>query len=613
MKIFSLLISTLILVSCNFNSRLYDSNFNSKNSANTPVEDPIPIGTDLELVDFVVSEVNDGVATLVVTTNQAASGVITYTVDGKQEVINIEIDDSLTTSAQTIKLPPGAHDVVVNLENDNGAVSGDLTIDVEEEPAILKLEDFSVTTLADGVATLNVTTNQAASGTIKYTVDGKEEIIDINIDDSLSTSEQTIKLPAGSHNIVVDLDNENGEVSGDLTVLVEEEPTVTPLKINAFGPIPGKTTDSSTILKVRANQVSEGFIYYTQNAVEKKVPVALTDSDNLVKHVKIEDLEAGEVYDFRVELENDNGVDKAESVVKIKETPTAPTLKITQLRVKQIEGDKVTIITSANEPSTGNICVGKQCKKVVYNKKNGLTQEVTFNVAEGDTAARLGIKSKKDTDKGAIKIKLKDMEPKAVKMINGQLTPQDYFDCPSFNKATMKIVKLNAGGDDSFTGRLGTNQFSAHAEFVSSTIDSMKKKFGYEYVQGQFDKQVAKNEMITFAQFDLADINKIECVVAKVKGKQVDQWWSTDTISFYASKAGENDFNKVKLAPSMRYSTKTIADYDWMASTGKVFMKFLSINKASTIKALNKSKHLKFVYEDDSVLDYLELYIVHAK
>ncbi len=624
MKNILLLLSVSILVSCNFNSRLYDPIAKVKTSnqnAGNPASNPVPIITDLEITDFFIQGADNGVATLVINTNQAASGVITYTVDGETEIIPVDIDDSLEASVQTIQLPPGAYDISLDLKNENGVATDELTINIEDEPTItpLKITAFDPIPgkITDSSAIIKVRANQASEGFIYYTQNGTEEKVPVSLTNE-NNNIQLVKLEnleAGKvYDLRVELENVNGVAKDDSVVKIKDADTPVPtLKIEKFKTVPGKTTDSSTMIKVKANQASEGYIYYTQNGVEKKVPVSLKDETSNTQIVTIDNLNAGKVYNLRLVLDSENGTAKANTKVKLKDAPHTPTLKITELRVKQIQGDKVTIISTANEPSTGNLCVGKQCKKVVYNNANGLSQEIVFDVAEGDTAARLGIKSKKDSDKAAIIISLKDSEPKAVILKGGMLLPQDYFNCPGFNSKTMKISKLNAGGDDKFTGSKSTSEFNAHAEFISSTIKFMKKKFGYEYVQGQFDKQVAKNEMITFSQFDLTSFNNIQCVVAKVKGKQIDQWWNTDTIALYASEAGENDFNKVKLAPSMHYSTKTLSDYDWMDSTEKVFIKFLSMNKKRTMKALNKTKHLKFVYEDDSILDYLELYVVHAK
>ncbi len=622
MKNIFLLMSISLLVSCNFNSRLFDSNLKTKTSSQNPATPPpIPVVTNLEITDFYVDETNAGVATLVINTNQAASGVITYTVDGRQEIIEIDIDDSLSSTVQTIELPVGAHDFNLSLENENGVATSNLTVDIEDEPTInpLKITAFSPVPgkTTDSSTIIKVKANQASEGFLYYTQNGVEQSIPVSLTDE-NKREQVItidELDAGKvYDFRVELENGNGTDKSETKVKLKEKDVPPPaLKINSFKPVPGKTTDSSTILRVKANQASKGFITYTQNGVEKKIPVVLNEDNNYVQYIPVDGLDAGKAYDFKVDLKNNNGVDTSTTNVELKPTPHTPTLKITDFRVKQIQGDKVTIIAKANEPSVGNICVGKQCKKVVFNNSNGLSQEIVFEVAEGDTNARLGIKSKKDTDKAAINITLEDSEPKAVMSKNDTLVPLDYFNCKGFNKDTMKITTLNAGGDDKFSGAKSTNEFTAHAEFVSSTIKSMKNKYGYEYVQGQYDKQVAKNEMITFSQFDLSAFENIECIVAKVKGKQVDKWWSTDTISFYASTAGENEFNKVKLAPSMRYSTKTLKDYDWMSSSEKVFIKFSSINNTSMIKAINQTKHLKFVYEDDSILDYLELYIVHAK
>ncbi len=380
-----------------------------------------------------------------------------------------------------------------------------------------------------------------------------------------------------------------------------------------------ENSDGTATIIIRSNQPATGTISYEHQGKTIELDVSLTDDNGLTQTFITPALNTGVVYNFKTEISNDSGSASANDSLVL--TPT-PSLKISDLRVKQIENDTITVVAKTNKASEGKICYtkngNKYCEKVVFNNSNKDTQEIKFQGAKGDLETiTLEVSDSKNTHQKSITVLIKDIEPKAVKMVAGTLVPLDYFNCKNMTSTT-KISKINVGGDDQFTG--SKNDKLAHqtdVQLVDSTIEYYKNTYGsqYNYQQTTFDSFTAEDDMITFAEIDLSQYKNISCVVAKIKGKQVNSWWTTDDITFLTAPSNVQNFTQSKMYPFLTMTTSQPKDFQWCVPTGdkglNMFIKFISMQKPDFINSINTNKNLKFIYQDDAMLDYLEIYVVH--
>ncbi len=377
--------------------------------------------------------------------------------------------------------------------------------------------------------------------------------------------------------------------------------------------------DGTARVFLQANQASEGVISFEHNGELIKIPINIAHPKEPTIFNTDVILNDGIEYIFNASITNGTPPNRNDSAQDIVLIDSAPSLKISELRVKKIEDGKITVVTKVNSGSKGKICFDKNgeeiCKQVDYNNK-ALKQEIELDGSGIDqTTIKLVVENKDNQkDEKEIQVDIKNLEPSVIASSNDKLIPLDYFMCGNI-KSNQKISIINIGGNDQFTGAKNYNDFPADPEFIDSTIKHFNEKYGYQYIykHTNFDSFEAKDDMFTFAEASLNQYKNINCIVAKIKGKQMDQWWTTDQISFYSAPNSINNYKDILKYPFIDIFTADESSYEWCSPSTKEFIKIVNIKNTMFLRSISKHQNLKFLYQDDSMIDYLELYIVHDK